>query len=194
MKKITSLLQNISGYICLVVFALLFVYALGMATPAAPLKSYEDTRVFYSGIMPYNNAMLLLSIFGLIICAFYYVLRNNARLVYYVSNFVWFGIYGVYTLVTAIVSLVGIIHYQVEFSKIPFDTINTYFAERNLSLFVRSNTPVFVLGYLEVVILLLTIVPVVLVVLDKVKGRIRYENNRKLGVSNPVTYDPQEVK
>ena len=194
MKKVVSLFQNISGYIGLVAYALLFVYSLGMATPAAPLKQYQDTITYYSQIMPYNNAILLLSIFGLIICAFYYVLRNHQRQVYYVSNFAWYGVNCSYTILSAIISIIGIATYQTTFSQLDFATINNYFAERQITKTVNANTPVFLLGYLCVVLLVLTLIPYILVLIDKIQGRRRYENNKKNGVANPVTYNPKEAK
>lgn len=194
MKKLTSFLQKNNGVICIVLYALLFVYAIGMATPAAPLKQYQDEITFYSAIMPYNNAILIMSIFGLLLSAFYFILRNNVRLVYYVSNFVWHGAYVGYTLASSIVTLISVITYQTAYGKLDFDTINSYFSDHGSNLVLRANTPVFVLGYLEVVFLILTIVPIVLVLLDKIKGRLRYEQNKKDGVANPVTFDPKEAK
>lgn len=193
MKKLSAFLQKYNGYISIVVFGLMFVFALGMATPAAPCKSYQETFDFYSQIMPYNNTILLLSIFGLLLSAFYFILRNHVRSVYYVSNFAWYGINFAYILTSGIVTISSVAIYQEKYMALPFAEMNEYFSTRSDSV-IRSDTPVFLLGYLLGVLILLLLVPYVLVLIDKIQLRIRYEQNKKLGVENVVTYDPKEVK
>ena len=193
MKKLTAKFQSISGYISIAVFALMVVYALGMATPAAACRLYQDTIDFYDQIMPYNNGILLFGIFGLLISAFYFVLKNNSRIIYYISNFVWQGINTVYTIVAAIFTFVGVGVYQSAYSALPFDAMNEYWSTR-ASTTINPNTSVFILGYLLGAVVLLSLVPHILVLVEKVQHRIRYENNKKNGVENPVTYDPKEAK
>ena len=112
MKKVTSLFQKIGGSIAIFVFALMAVYALGMATPSACCKYYESQKLFYREIMPYNNAILILAIVGLLLASLYYVLRNNVRVVYYVSNFVWDGVFVGYSVLSSIITFVGVSFYQ----------------------------------------------------------------------------------
>lgn len=194
MKNAISFFQKYSGYISLVVFALLFIYALGMATPAAACLEYKKPYTdFYSDIMPINDGILYLAIAGLVISAFYFVLRNNVRVIYYISNFVWYGIYGVFSLACAIFTFVGVASYQSSYNALPFEDMNAYWTRRGSSVTINPNTCVFILGYIAAVLVILALIPYVLVIVDKIKGRLRYETNKKNGVENPVTYDPKEA-
>ena len=194
MKKVVSILQKIDGYISIVIFGLMAVYALGMATPTACCKKYQDQFYFYKTIMPYNNTILLLSIFGLLLAAFYYVLRNHVRIVYYVSNYVWCGLNVAYTLAAGILTFVGVGFYQSQYSQLPFEAMNAYFEVTSPETTINPNTCVFALGYILGVFILLTLVPHILVLVDKIQLSIRYEKNRKLGVPNTVTYNPKEAE
>ncbi len=193
MKKIASLLQKISGTIGIIVYALMAVYALGMATPTAVCRYYQETESFYTPIMPYNNMILILSIIGLLIVAFYFVLRNHLREIYYVSNFVWDGTYIAFTVVSAIYTIIGVSFYQGKYMELPFDAMNEYWSTRS-SYTINPNTPVFILGYLLAVVLLVSIIPVAYVTFTKVLSRLNYERNKKNGVPNPVSYNAKEVK
>ena len=193
MKKITEFLQKKDGLIFVIAYALSAVYALGMATPAACCKYYEPTESFYKQIMPYNNAFLILSIFGLLISAFYFVLRNHVRIIYYISNFVWTLIYGVYTVVTAVVMFMGVSFYQGKYAALPFDEMNEYWLTRSTQR-ISENTSVFLLGFMLAVLLLLTLVPLALVTVDKIKSRLNYEKNKRNGIANPVSFHSKEAK
>ncbi len=193
MKKIASLFQKISGTIGIIVYALMAVYALGMATPAAVCRYYQETESFYTPIMPYNNMILILSIIGLLIVAFYFVLRNHLREIYYVSNFVWDGTYIAFTVVSAIYTIIGVSFYQGKYMELPFDAMNEYWSTRS-SYTINPNTSVFILGYLLAVVLLVSIIPVAYVTFTKVLSRLNYERNKKNGVPNPVSYNAKEVK
>lgn len=193
MKKIASLFQKISGTIGIIVYALMAVYALGMATPAAVCRYYQETESFYTPIMPYNNMILILSIIGLLIVAFYFVLRNHLREIYYVSNFVWDGTYIAFTVVSAIYTIIGVSFYQGKYMELPFDAMNEYWSTRS-SYTINPNTPIFILGYLLAVVLLVSIIPVAYVTFTKVLSRLNYERNKKNGVPNPVSYNAKEVK
>ncbi len=194
MKKLIPVLQKISGYISIVVFGIMAVYALGMATPAACCKKYQDTFTWYKAIMPYNNAILILSIFGILIAAFYFILRNDKRIVYYISNYVWNGLNIVYTLVAGIITFMGVSFYQGKYNALPATEMNEYFVSHTIDATLNVNTPVFALGYILGVLIILSLIPHVLILVDKIKLSIRYEKNRKLGVPNTVTYDPKEAE
>lgn len=196
MNKISNLFQKISGYISIAVFAIVFVYALGMATPAQPCTLYNNTKVvnFYSDIMPYNNGILILAIVGLLISAFYYILRNHVRQVFYVSNFVWGGLYAVFSIVTFVFIIISVVTYKNLYMALDFEKMNTYWANHGSSTTINPNTCVFALGFVVAVLVLLSIAPYVFVYIDKIKGRIRYEENKKDGVENPVSYVKGEVK
>ncbi len=193
MKKVTSLFQKIGGSIAIFVFALMAVYALGMATPSACCKYYESQKLFYREIMPYNNAILILAIVGLLLASLYYVLRNNVRVVYYVSNFVWDGVFVGYSVLSSIITFVGVSFYQGKYSALPFAEMNAYWAERSTTT-INPNTSVFLLGYLLGAVILLATVPTILVLVDKIRGRISYERNKRDGIANPVSYERKGAK
>jgi hypothetical protein len=194
MEKAISFFQKSIGYISLAVYCLMFIYALGMATPAASLLKYQEERDFYSGVQGYNNGILVLAIFGLLISAFYLVLRNNKRKIYYVSNFTWMGVGTVYALISGIYTIVGVSAYQKLYMALDFDTINAYWAERSLDLTINKNTPVFGLGYVVAILVILTIVPIVLVLINKIIGRIQHEKKNKALASTTKSSDSETIK
>lgn len=194
MEKAISFFQKSIGYISLAVYCLMFIYALGMATPAASLLKYQEERDFYSGVQGYNNGILVLAIFGLLISAFYLVLRNNKRKIYYVSNFTWMGVGTVYALISGIYTIVGVSAYQKLYMALDFDTINAYWAERSLDLTINKNTPVFGLGYVLAILVILIIVPIVLVLINKIIGRIQHEKKNKALASTTKSSDSETIK
>lgn len=196
MEKITSFLKKYLGYISLVAFGLMFIYALGMATPAAIFKKHDETIDFYKPINPYNNLILILSIVGLLLSAFYMVLRNNKRVIYYASNFVSLSISLVFLLVSGILTIVSVSFYLNAFNEVllreDFCEINDYLIKFNDGKGVNTNTPVFLLGYMLAGLLIFVSLLYFFVLVDGIKNRRRYEINKKNGISNPVTY--KEVK
>lgn len=188
MKKIETFLQKYFGFITLGAYALFAIFALGRGTAAAPCKYYESRKNFYKPIQPYNNLFRILSIIGLLLGALYRVRRCHTRLVYYVSNFVWFGILIVLSVLSGIFLLYGTILYSAYYDLLPFEERNTYFVEHSLSIKINPNPAIFVLGYLLAILLFVLAAASVIVLVYKIKGRIRYENNKKLGVENTVTY------
>lgn len=192
MKNVILFLQKYLGFIMLVSFALLFVYALGMATPTAIFKSHDSTRDFYGEIQPYNNAILIVSIVGLLLGALYMVLRNNVRPIYYVSNFVYFGISIAFSIFAGIYTILGVSFYlnkynqvldRADFCEID-DYLNTYVGKR-----INQNSPVFVFGFLVAALTFVVAVLLIAVLVMKTQDRLRYEDNKRNGISNPVTYD-----
>ncbi len=188
MKKIETFLQKYFGFITLGAYALFAVFALGRGTAAAPCKYYESRKNFYKPIQPYNNLFRILSILGLLLGAFYRVRRCHTRLVYYVSNFTWFGILIVLSVLSGIFLLKGTILYSAYYQLLPFEERNTYFVDHSLSIKINPHPAVFILGYLLAILLFVLAAVSVIVLVDKIKGRVRYENNKKIGVKNPVTY------
>lgn len=185
MEKIAIKIQKILPIIIVVSFLIMAIYALGMATPSAVILNWEGTvdgvksTDFYDAIQPINNTILILAIIGIVISLCFSILRNNIRKIYYVSNFVWFGVYFAITIFSAIYTFIGVSTYQNAYSKIPFAEVNQYFADRNLSLFVNENTPIFILGYVVAIILLLTLIPAVILLINKIKTSIAWKNHLK---------------
>ncbi len=186
MEKISAILQKYIGAIGIAVFVLLVVYALGMATPAYPLREYmdmynpDDTTVseFYTAIMPYNDKIIYFGIPGIVFCVLHGVLRSDKRKIYYVSNFVWDVIYIVFAIASAIVTLSAISYYQNAWNQLDFTTINEYFEMFDMTP-MSGKTSVFALGYVVVGILLLSTIPVALVLIGKIIGRVNYEKANK---------------
>ncbi len=192
MNKVINFLQKYIGYIALLGFALLTIYAFGMATASAGFRRCEDTENFYKDIMPYNNLILILSIVGLIFSALYMVLRNNKRPIYYVSNFISMFISILFTFVSSVLTIVGVSFYQNKFNTLvnspEFEDYYQIIVQRDGS--INKNTPTFILGYLIAILLVLIAICYVVVLAFKIADRLRYENNKKNGVCNPVTYIP----
>lgn len=172
MKKLCATLQKINGIIAVVCYGLLVLYAFGMATPCAVLDQSPVSSDFYQQIQPYNDEIAFLALAGVLLALFYIVLRNNVRKVYYVSNFVWNGLYSVYAIITAIQCFPIIRYYQVLYSGLDFATINQYFIDHNLvGVQIASNPPVFVLGYIVTTLVLLSALPSLFVGLYKAYER-----------------------
>lgn len=190
-------IQKYLGFCGLIAFILLFVYALVMATPIAPLSSanvtIEGTKAseYYDLIQPYNDAILWLSIFGILISLLYTLFRNKERKVYFASNFAWLGVFIGYSLVAGIVSLICVYYYQAYYGWIPFDEVNTYFSEHGSSSYLNPNTPIFIFGYILSLIIILLIVPSIALLVNKVINRIKFNktpdpSNEKLESSDVV--------
>lgn len=192
MKKIQEFLQKYFGYITLFSYALFAIYALGRGTAAAPCTYYESRKNFYKPIEPYNNAFLIFAIIGLLLGAFYRVLRCHTRPIYYVSNFVWFGLLIVLSILSGVFLIKGTILYSRNFKTLPFQERNTYFQERSLGRKINPKSPVFALGYLLGALLFALALVSAFVLADKIPSRIRYEENKKNHVPNPVTYDSKK--
>jgi hypothetical protein len=124
MEKLSGIFKKFNGIVAIVVFALLGVFALGMATPAAPCISYTGTdsatiAAFYFQIQPYNDDILYFALAGLFLAFFYNVLRNQIRPIYYVSNFVWTVLYFFLALASSIFTFIGVSFYQGKYATLP---------------------------------------------------------------------------
>lgn len=194
MKKIVPFFQKSIGMITVIVFALLFVYALGMATPTAEIVYVNEYEKFYDAIEPFNNGLIWVSIIGALLGGFYFILRNHVRTIYYVSNFVYFGLLIAYLFFAGIFTILGVHNYDVAYHSMPLDEINANFVAMHQNRFLNPKTPVFGLGIAAGVLVLLILVPVCILLVDKIQHRIRYERNKKNGIENPVTYDPKAVE
>lgn len=163
MNKLCEFFKKYDGIIGILCFALLAVYALCMATPAAPCLQYEDTKDFYDQMMAGNDLLIYLSIFGIVWSVIYSTLRNRIRKVYYVSNFVWHGVYIVFAIVCGILVISTVANYQNLYLQLPIDEMNAYWIRLNPSnpiASISADTPVFLLGYLLAGLIILSAVPV----------------------------------
>lgn len=176
MDKLCAFLKKHNGVIGIVVYALLAVYALCMATPAAPCRYYDDTIDFYYGLMWANDLLIYLSIAGIVWSVLYTTLRNQIRKVYYISNFVWHGVYVVLGLVTGIMTIVCVSTYQSQFMALPFDDMNEWFVLAGTSS-INSETPIFILGYLEAALIVISCVPVAIVGVRQALARFKKAPN-----------------
>jgi hypothetical protein len=179
--------QKFLGYIGLVLFGLMAVYAFGMATPAACCFYYEATTSFYKGVQSINNGILVLSIVGLLLSAFYAIFRSSIRKIYYLANFIENGLLGVMSLVGAIYLFVGVGSYQSQYGRLDFAAMNAYWISHSSTTRIDPNTPVFALGY--VLGAFLTVYALTVIALTVVKGvkRIAYEKKHRA-----VTVAPKE--
>ena len=190
MKKFISFLKKGTGIYLIIAFALMGVYALVMATPCAALLQYEDTIHFYDAIEPYNDGILYFALAGLFLALNYKVFRNDERSVYYLSNFLYFGVALAFLVASVIYLIMGVSFYQGQYSQLPFEDINHYFASIQLTKSVNPFDPVFLFGYLIAGLLALGFVSLVLVFVDGIKERLAYNQRRKDGTGATL----QEVK
>lgn len=188
MKKCCAVLQKFVGWIGIIVFALMAIYALGMATPASCLFSYQDTIDFYDAIQPINNGILIFAICGLLVSGIYSMMRNSVRKIYYVSNYVWFAIYISLAIAAAIYLIQGVNYYQSQYNVLPFDTLNTYWEAHYLTTRINRNTSVFWLGYTEAVLVLLSVIPAAAVIAEKAVERFSVKKPQtKISISKEET-------
>lgn len=189
MNKLCAFFKKYNGIIGIVVFALLAVYAICMATPAADARSFpgwtaaeiaaagveaeaaESTTTFYQGIMPFNDLLIYLAIAGIVWSILYTTLRNQIRKVYYISNFVWHGVYVALALAVGIIMIVGVADYQAKYEALPFDTMNAYWEYFLIPYGISRETPVFALGYLEAAVIILSAVPVAFIAIKQAIAR-----------------------
>ena len=190
LTKAKSFLKKGTGIYLIVAFALMGIYALVMATPCAALLQYEDTIHFYDAIEPYNDGILYFALAGLFLALNYAVFRNHQRKVYYLSNFIYFGVALAFLIASIVYLFVAVSFYQAQYATLAFSDINAYFTKMGLEVSVNPDTPVFAFGYIIAVLLLLGFVALLLVLLDSLKERLAYEQRRKSGVSSQI----QEAK
>ncbi len=173
MEKWVKIAQKVTVFITIISYALLAVYAFGMSTPAAALHQYQDTINFYQNIQPYNDIIVYFAIIGVVLSLLYRVLRNNVRNVYYVSNWVWSLAYVIFSVFAGIQTLLYVAFYQKLYMAVDFTTINAYFASTTPGVSVDPNTPVFLLGYLVSILIILSTVPVLFVTIEKAIVQIK---------------------
>jgi|GEM_PF-1188427 len=181
MSKIIAYFQKHLSTIGLIVYGLLAIYALAMATPTAVLRLYTNqndiTDISVSGyfareVEGINDLILVLSIIGLIISLLYRFFRNDIRKIYYPTNFVLMVFWIILPIVTFISGVVGVIHYEQTYKVLDFATINAYFATHLPGTQASPNTPVFALGYSALTLVLLLLVPGILILVDRIKVRL----------------------
>lgn len=185
MEKIVVKIQKLGFIFLIVTYALLFIYAIGMATPCASLLSWTgeiggvSSSRFYDQIEPTNNIFLILGIVGLLVAAAFKLLRNDSRRVFYSSNYVWFGVFYAITIFSAVYIFIGVSNYQNLYSEIPFEEVNTYFTEMKFRGSVDPDTPVFILGYLEAVLILLNLIPMTILLVNKIGVSKKWKKHLK---------------
>ena len=187
--KIYQIIQKHIGTVGIIAYALLFIYALVMATPCSALIYYPNdingvkAPDFYKQVQPMNNTILILAIFGIVLSLIYGLLRNKDRKVYFASNFVWFITFIVFSIVTCVITLIDVSKYHGIYNTLDFTTINDYFSERNLDKSIDPNSGVFAFGYVFASLVGVLSVPSIVLLVNKIIGRIGFEK------SNSVTSD-----
>ena len=137
LDKTVTFFTKYEGIISIVIFALVFVYAITMCTPMAHLSDMKnDTSAFdYLGnqvkyaqpllnVTPMVDNLMLIAIIGIVISAFYNLMRNNSRRIYYVSNIVYEVILIGYTVFGIIYLVSTVSYFAQQYSTIRFDILN----------------------------------------------------------------------
>jgi len=150
MEKFKNFAQKNTGKVGVVLFALIFIYALCMGTPSACLQYYSEYDDFYEVINPINNAILFIGIFGMVFSLLYSLLRCDTRKYYYASNYAWLFIYICFSIFAIIFLIKNISFYQTKYMALPFDQINDYFTAHNIQdkEWLNESTSIFALGYI----------------------------------------------
>lgn len=178
MSKFCAILKKINGYIGLGVFAAMAVYALIMATPTANTQYYEDTLAFYGAIQPINDQIIYLALFGILWSVIYKLLRNDIRKIFYISNFVWHGVYTIYAIVASLLGFIGIAKYQAAWYALDFASINDYLVSHDKAP-LNPNTSIFMIGYIVCGLVLVSAILVGIVGVYMGVKRVQHEKEIK---------------
>jgi hypothetical protein len=166
--KTLAFFQKADGYIALAVFAILLIYGLGMGTACANCVYYQDTYYFYKDVQLYNDIVVYCALAGIFFSLFYRILRNDIRKIYYPSNFVWSFLYVLAAILIGAIVFYCVNTYKNQFATIPFDTANAYFESHGQAYRLNPDDPVFLLGYLAAILVMLSALPVFGVALQKI--------------------------
>lgn len=154
-----SIIIKIQGYICFVLFGLIFVYSLILPTPFAPLFHLNDAAHTYTAqyyaTEPVINSLLIWAVIGCAIAALYKTFRNHERRIYYVSNYVYSGILAGYSFIFGLVTIVGSALINALYLTIDFTAVNAELESYHYDDMPTSiSLPAFgyVLGILSIVV------------------------------------------
>lgn|SRR5574344_244390 len=167
LSKTLAFFQKADGYIALGVFVILLIYGLGMGTACANCVYYQDTYYFYKAVQLDNDIVVYCSLAGILLSLFYRLLRNDLRKIYYPSNFIWSLVYFLGAIALGVVTIVCVKHYQGEYGTIDFSSANAYFESHGQTYRLNPDDPVFLLGYLSAILVMLSALPVFAVGLSK---------------------------
>lgn len=147
--KIIGFFIKHQSQISVVLFSLVFVYGLCMATPMAKLmfleSPYSDTLLLMTPII---DEILIISFIGVVFSLFYPVMRNNVRRIYYPSNIVYQVMLFVFTLFVGAFFLRQVIYYNGLFNAIDREYVDMMIPimTGNEGSTLEWNTPVFWMG------------------------------------------------
>ncbi|MDD7619284.1 MAG: hypothetical protein PUJ43_05530 [Bacillales bacterium] len=183
MEKITSFLQKWLWLIALILFALLAVFAISMATPTAVCSSYggpePGVTTFYQAYQSANDALLILGACSIVITFLFKGLRSSIRPIYYLGNFVSCAAVGIMGIASGVTTLVATSRYQAGYATLPIDAMNQYWLDHGSNVTIEKSPAIFPLGYVLSVCLVLAGVAAFVLFALKLIARIRYEKSRK---------------
>lgn len=139
-EKVVAWFTKFEGYISLIFFALVFVYAICMSTPLAKLLYVDNTApvtlsdgsempTHYFSAALYNvsgknNNLMLVGLIGCLISLMYNLFRNNQRRIYYVTNYVIEFVLIGYLIFTCVMISYTASYFGQQYSAIDFKTLN----------------------------------------------------------------------
>ncbi|MDD4532525.1 MAG: hypothetical protein WCR45_02735 [Bacteroidaceae bacterium] len=182
MEKLKNFAKKNTGVIGIVIYGLVFVYSLCMATPTSCLQYYSEYENFYETINPINNAIIFIGMGGVLINIFYATTKSNTRKYYYISNYIWLLIAIGFSIFAAIFLISKISFYQEQYFALPFDKINDYFISHHIEdkTWLSKNPVIFNLGYAcAILILIYTLLPIFTGVVQLKKSQRLKEINRE---------------
>lgn len=169
LKKASEFLVRNQGTVTLLLFALMFVFTLCVATPFAPLMGADDNSN-HTYAQPMINMstpidyVMIIAIFGCLIAVCYKLFRNNSRRIYYTSNYAYLGVLIVYTLVCGVALLMLSNYFNVQYSSIDFAVVNNATPEEGMDKYslvfhgynaIPTTSPVGNIGIALAVIILI---------------------------------------
>jgi hypothetical protein len=137
---ITEGLIKGEGYISLIFFALVFVFALCMSTNISNLINVDNTAAVnvsdgtvlpihyvtapWYNVSPKENTLMVVGIVGCILSLLYNMFRNNARRIYYVTNYVVEFALVAYTIFTCVMVAYVSSYFGEQYASINFGLVN----------------------------------------------------------------------
>ncbi len=200
MNKFFQIVQKYIFPTIIVMFGVLFIYSLIVATPFGiftrvflhengnlktgmvinkMLEVSSESRDLTIYNFEFVRSFLVISIVGIIISLLPTVYRSQLRKKYYITNFVAIGLFIGYSIFTLIYGLIGVTKLHAGFNGLPFDDINAIpsFKKLNFGEVSINDAIYYYIGYVLFAILFILIILSTAVFVYKLICNIKNKNN-----------------